>query len=325
MDNIDMLVSIIVPVYKVEKYLNRCINSIINQSYRNLEIILVDDGSPDNCGKVCDEYAEQDKRIKVIHKCNGGLSSARNAGLDIANGDYIYFVDSDDYIDAKLVEDNLNLAIEHNADMVCFNYFEVRNNYNINELRPCVSDFETNKIIDLFYSRDINPSVWSKFYKKYIWDNLRFPEGMNFEDFFVLPFIIEKCNNIVCNDNAYYYYYISNVNSITNTTGKMKALYLDSIGYMNFIIVAERNKWEDRLKIVVEYLCVNVSKLFYFKFNRNSLNNEELIKFKKMIKIVNKYKKKLTLRRRISLMGINGCRLIKWIECLEYRIKYKNI
>lgn len=325
MDNIDVLVSIIVPVYKVEKYLHICIDSIINQSYTKLEIILVDDGSPDNCGKVCDEYAKQDKRIKVIHKCNGGLSSARNAGLDIANGDYIYFVDSDDYIDTKLVEDNLNLAIEHNADMVCFNYFEVKNNCNINELRPCVSDFDTSRIIDLFYSRGINPSVWSKFYKKYIWENLRFPEGMNFEDFFVLPFIIEKCNNIVCNDNAYYYYNISNGDSITSTTGRIKALYLDSICYMNFIKVAERNKWEDRLKIVVEYLCVNVSKLFYFKFNRNSLNNEELIKFKKMIKIVNKYKKKLTLRRRISLMGINGCRLIKWIECLEYRIKYKNI
>lgn len=126
MSNINTLVSVIVPVYKVEKYLHRCIDSIINQTYKNLEIILVDDGSPDNCGKICDEYAEKDNRIKVIHKSNGGLSSARNAGLDVANGDYVYFVDSDDYIDTKLVEDNLNLAIEHDADMVCFNYFEVK-------------------------------------------------------------------------------------------------------------------------------------------------------------------------------------------------------
>ena len=95
-------ISVIVPVYKVEEYLCRCVDSIINQTYKNLEIILVDDGSPDSCGRICDEYAEKDSRIKVIHKENGGLSSARNAGLDIATGDYIGFVDSDDFIDAEM-------------------------------------------------------------------------------------------------------------------------------------------------------------------------------------------------------------------------------
>lgn len=100
----DDLISVIVPVYNVEKYLHKCINSILNQTYKNLEIILIDDGSTDNSGKICDEYALKDNRIKVIHKENGGLSSARNAGLDICSGDYIGFVDSDDYIAEDMYE-----------------------------------------------------------------------------------------------------------------------------------------------------------------------------------------------------------------------------
>ena len=96
-------VSIIVPVYKVEKYLRKCIDSIINQTLKDIEIILVDDGSPDNCGKICDEYAAKDTRIKVIHKENGGLSSARNAGMEVAEGEYIGFVDSDDWIESDLI------------------------------------------------------------------------------------------------------------------------------------------------------------------------------------------------------------------------------
>ena len=104
-NNIDnKLISIIIPVYNCEKYLGRCIESILNQTYKNIEVILVDDGSPDNCGLMCDEYKKQDHRVKVIHKENGGLSSARNAGLDVASGEYIAFVDSDDYIATTMLE-----------------------------------------------------------------------------------------------------------------------------------------------------------------------------------------------------------------------------
>ncbi|HEY8803664.1 MAG TPA: glycosyltransferase, partial [Clostridium sp.] len=98
------LISIIVPIYKVEVYIRNCVDSILNQTYKNLEIILVDDGSPDNCGNICEEYSSKDKRIKVIHKKNGGLSSARNAGLDIASGEYIGFIDSDDWIEGDMYE-----------------------------------------------------------------------------------------------------------------------------------------------------------------------------------------------------------------------------
>ena len=109
------LISIVIPVYKVEKYLEKCVESVINQTYKNLEILLVNDGSPDNCPKICDEYAQKDNRIKVIHKENGGLSDARNAGIDVATGKYITFIDSDDYISNDYVEYMYNLLKQNNT------------------------------------------------------------------------------------------------------------------------------------------------------------------------------------------------------------------
>ncbi|WP_206425633.1 glycosyltransferase family 2 protein [Romboutsia sp. Marseille-P6047] len=120
-------VSVIIPIYNVEKYLNRCIDSVINQSLKDIEIILVNDGSPDNCPKICDEYANKDSRIKVIHKSNGGLSSARNAGMKIATGDYIGFVDSDDYIEINMYEQMYKVAYENNVDFVMSDYYKVYN------------------------------------------------------------------------------------------------------------------------------------------------------------------------------------------------------
>lgn len=114
----DELISVVVPIYNVEKYIEKCIDSIINQTYTNLEIILVDDGSPDKCGKICDEYAKRDKRIKVIHKENGGVSSARNIGLDNLNGEYVTFIDADDYISNNYCEELLNALKTENADCV---------------------------------------------------------------------------------------------------------------------------------------------------------------------------------------------------------------
>ena len=113
------LISVIVPVYNVEKYLGKCVDSILAQTYENLEIILVEDGTKDNSGAICDAYAAKDSRIRVIHKENGGLSSARNAGMDIARGEYFGFVDSDDWIEPKMYETLLNLAEKYHADLVC--------------------------------------------------------------------------------------------------------------------------------------------------------------------------------------------------------------
>ena len=122
------LISVIVPIYKSEKYLEKCIESIIGQTYKNIEIILVDDGSEDRCGEICDAYSLKDNRIKVIHKKNGGISDARNAGLDIATGEYIGFVDSDDYIANDMLETLLGLSKQYMADISCVSYYELIDN-----------------------------------------------------------------------------------------------------------------------------------------------------------------------------------------------------
>lgn len=137
-------ISIVVPVYKAEKYLPRCVESLLSQTYRELEIILVDDGSPDNCPEICDGYAEKDGRVKVIHKENGGVSSARNAGLEAASGDYITFVDSDDYIDGQMYEKMLSVAEEYSCDVV---------------MCDCVKEFSDRCEV---YSHDIRPGFYNK-------------------------------------------------------------------------------------------------------------------------------------------------------------------
>lgn len=136
------LISIIVPVYNVEKYLNKCIDSIINQTYKNIEIILVDDGSTDNSGKICDEYLLRDSRIKVIHKNNGGLSSARNEGINISSGEYIGFVDSDDWVEPNMYEEMYKKILYSNADIVDCGYWKEYENKSIkyisaNEVKFC--------------------------------------------------------------------------------------------------------------------------------------------------------------------------------------------
>ena len=121
-------ISIIVPVYKVEPYIHKCIDSILNQTFKEFELILVDDGSPDNCGNICDEYAKKDNRVRVIHKENGGISSARNIGLDVSNGEYIGFVDSDDYIKLDMYERLYNSCKVNNADISIIGTIEVDEN-----------------------------------------------------------------------------------------------------------------------------------------------------------------------------------------------------
>ena len=183
------LVSVIVPIYKVEQYLTHCVNTIVNQSYSNLEIILVDDGSPDNCGKMCDEFASQDSRIKVIHKQNGGLSDARNAGIDVATGDYITFVDSDDYVMPNMIESLMKVIVNANADIVQCNYIRSKNDF-IGE--PQHESSQSDKFTVYFedkmsaYLKDnkINTVVWGKIYKRSLFNEIRNPVGRLHEDVF---------------------------------------------------------------------------------------------------------------------------------------------
>lgn len=220
------VISVIIPIYKVEPYLNRCVESVVGQTYKNLEIILVDDGSPDLCPQICDEWAKKDDRIRVIHKPNGGLSDARNSGIDICTGEYICFVDSDDYIAPQMYEKMLLKMQEDGSDMaIC----------GINEFcdgeTPSVKEGESelidsNMALHRLCDKKYNiyfVVAWNKLYKRYIFDNLRYPVGKIHEDEFLAHRVIGECKKISCMPEKYYFYYIRQ-GSITNSGFKEKQL-----------------------------------------------------------------------------------------------------
>jgi len=178
-------ISVIVPVYKVEKYLNRCVESICKQSYSNLEILLVDDGSPDSCPQMCDEYAKADSRIIVIHKENGGLSSARNAALEVATGDYVICVDSDDYIHPRAVEKLYQACVMYQADIAMGLHFVEKGEKLLIE-DPVVDEVEIYSAVEalqvLLADKKMRNYAWNKLYKRELFEEVRYPEGRNYED-----------------------------------------------------------------------------------------------------------------------------------------------
>ena len=206
---IDPLISVIVPGYKVEDYLNRCVESIINQSYHNLEIILVDDGSPDLCGKMCDDFSKKDERVVVVHKENGGLSDARNAGLDIAKGKYVGFIDSDDYIEKDMFEMLYSLIAKYDADISTCGIYD------------CFADkIVTNTSVDFFEivdnkgamyrvleSKYISVHATNKLYKKQLFDKVRYRKGKTTEDGFIIIDLLMNINRMVITNKPKYYYF----------------------------------------------------------------------------------------------------------------------
>ena len=220
------LISVIVPVYNVENYLNKCVDSIVNQTYTNLEIILVDDGSPDNCPKNCDEWAKKDSRIRVIHKENGGLSSARNAGLDIMTGTLVGFVDSDDYIAPNMYEKLYNAMIENDADLSACNYeFFDESGKKLGGSRlseRCITGKQA--LADIY--RTVYSVAYNKLYKHEIFKSLRYTNGYIHEDEIIIHHILGQCNKIiVISDNLYFY--VRNNQSIMGkiSTGNIQSLY----------------------------------------------------------------------------------------------------
>lgn len=204
------LISVIVPCYNVEEYLPKCIDSIVGQTYKNLEIFLVDDGSPDNCGLICDEYANQDARITVIHKKNGGLSDARNVAIDVAKGEYITFVDSDDYVAIDYVESLYSLIIENDALMsitCCIPFFEGTQPVGIGQAKT-VKVFNTyDALINLFYQKDFDNSAWAKMYHYSLFKSgIRYPKGWLYEDLPTTYKLMMMCNRIAFSSYENYYY-----------------------------------------------------------------------------------------------------------------------
>ena len=202
--------SVIVPVYNVEKYIRKCIESILSQTFTDFELILVNDGSKDNSGLICDEYAKKDSRILVIHRENGGLSAARNTGIKYANGNYITFVDSDDYIAPEMYETLINVSKSSGADMVKCGYYEF-----IDDVVTAKKSFSEIQIIDnidgqtflpMYYQGVLYTVVWNGIYSSDIAKNVTYPEGYINEDNYASPLYLYFARRIALLPNELYFY-----------------------------------------------------------------------------------------------------------------------
>ncbi len=206
------LISVIVPVYKVEKYLQQCVESLLAQTYKYLEILLVDDGSPDTCGQMCDNYALSDSRIKVLHKKNGGLSDARNVALDVAKGQYVMFVDSDDWVEPDFCQRAIEAAITHQADCVAFGFKKIYGEQDGRTNEVWKEEQEgfvaatgmMQRIIRNGFPLDY---AWNKIYKRELFDGIRYPKGKLYEDIAVNYLICHRAHGFYLLSACTYNYY----------------------------------------------------------------------------------------------------------------------
>ncbi|MCD2502361.1 glycosyltransferase [Clostridium sp. NSJ-145] len=275
-------ISVIVPVYNVEKYLEKCIISILGQTFKDFELILVNDGSTDSSGEICNKYKKIDERIKVIYQKNSGLSAARNAGLEMAKGDYIGFVDSDDYINNNMYETMFKLAQENNADIVQCKFKKFYNDFlEENE------ENNTNRIFNISNSEealykllsigDMNVQcvvAWNKLYKSNLFNDIRFPIAKIHEDEFTTYKLFDKSKKIVfCESEMYYYRQVDG--SIMNSKfNKRRLHYLEALEEQ-LCYFENRNK-EIYKEILIKYE-LNL-KIYYFRVKSNIENNKEILK-----------------------------------------------
>lgn len=284
------LISVIVPIYKVEKYLNRCVDSIINQTFRNLEIILVDDGSPDNCPKICDEYAEKDNRIKVIHKINGGLSDARNAGMDVATGKYISYIDSDDYISSDFFETLYNAIISEKSDIVECSVVKFYEDDHFDEFSDdgLINNFlKTEAMSALISEKYFHQHVWNKLYKAELVKGIKYAVGKLNEDEFWTYQVFGRTEKVT-KINKTMYYYFQRSSSIMGNGYNLRRL--DALeGKSNRQKYIE--KYFPSLTVEAKIDLYN-SCMFAYQCVLKFMNGTER---KQAIKIIKKYKKECNL------------------------------
>ncbi len=262
------------PVYKVEPYLEKSIESIINQTYQNVEIILVDDGSPDRCPEICEKYAAMDERIKVIHKKNGGQAEARNFGLDIANGDYIYFIDSDDYAEANAVEVLLCIAEKEKADLVIADIKTVdesgvESHYGKRQYPfPNMTSFTASELAIALAELDWGP--WNKLYARKVHENIRFPVGKIHEDEAIMFQLFNNVTRCVYT-NQQLYYYVKRFGSTTAGTYSLRkldwfAVWLSNYHYVVDAFPAAKDRVMKKLLVTAIYNLDNLLAIDQVKY-----------------------------------------------------------
>lgn len=304
------LVSIIVPIYKVEKYLENCIDLLINQTYKNIEIILVNDGSPDNCPKICDEYAKKDSRIKVLHKENGGVSTARNAGLETAIGDYVYFMDPDDKVELNIIQKLVSIIDENNF-AICKHCLD--NNGKIiykNNLKRKM--FDKDEIYYCLNTKEyFSGYVWNKMYnlnliKKY---NLKFKTNLALLEDLVFNceyLLLDEVIGASCVNDCLYTYYIRDNSAINNIDFSNKKIFdkkmSEFIAIEQMIDIYEKNSPKNLIYVKERYIKTTYKYVSLFKKTKTNLEllNNNILKAKKYYKEI---KEKLPLKRKIKLLA----------------------
>lgn len=326
--NKEDLVSIIIPIYNVEKYLHKCIDSVLNQTYKNLEIILVDDGSLDNCPKICDEYAKKDSRIKVIHKKNGGISDTRNNGIEASTGKYISFVDGDDYIDEHMIEELCKNIKETNADISVCSYYKVYNQ-KLEELKLHKSN-HTITGIDKYHTiynkySSVMKAPWNKLYKKEVFKEIRYPKGIIMEDSYVLTDILQTVDKISYIEKPLYYY-VQREDSIMHSFNLKR---LDSLlHYEKKIKFCLENNFYDILpQVKLQYIKSLTNSLIpgLYSINEYEKTKELLLKSKMLaneIKNENIFSSKDKLQ--IKLISISPKLYVKLKEIVRRKMNYEN-
>jgi glycosyltransferase involved in cell wall biosynthesis len=276
------LISVVVPVYKVEEYLDRCIDSILSQTYNNLELILINDGSPDKCPAICDAYAREHSRVKVIHKGNEGVSAARNTGVEIASGKYIAFVDSDDYIHKDYLDTLMFMLSNSQAQLSMCAYKKVfdseKNDVKAGNNFEIISDLLA---MDMLLNDQSKCAPWGKFYNINLFKEIKFPEGKIMEDMFIMPKIFSKAKVIALNQGELYYYNQEGL-SITRS----------SFNYQKLDMVEGALSWKKHTEINYPTLFEKASMHYYATVIDNCIYLSK-VKDHYGISIYKKYKKEI--------------------------------
>lgn len=298
-------ISIIVPVYQVEKYIGQCIESIINQTFKNFELILIDDGSKDKSGNICDEYAKRDKRIHVVHTENKGAASARNKGLDLATGEYIAFVDGDDYLAENMLDKLYKVITQENCDVVVCDFLNLHRNQKKDFILELSDRKVTGKEVLSHLKNQKNYGVWTivwnKLYRKEILKDLRFPEGKYFEDEIFSDQLYLRCNKVQVISDVLYYHRV--LETSTMNTQKIRN-YLDLIDafQLRINLYLENRLPDDEVYKVLIYMLEP-----YTKCAKADFMGEDKERLKQAKRFIRK-SSRILIKKRLSF--IKKCSLI---------------
>lgn len=297
MGNKEILISVIIPVYKAEKYLHRCVDSVLNQTYRDLEVILVDDGSPDNCSQICDEYEKKDNRVRTIHQQNGGVSHARNVAIKIARGSYMTFVDSDDWVESDMISEMVKKAIEHDVDMVRCGYRNISvTGRHLEDLSYGKTKlYHTEKYGGLLKQCSGNV-LWTvpccTLYKSELVRKVMFPENIIHEDNYFSPMVMYFSRKIIVLEDVYYNSIQDNPECVSNTTSEKP---FDKC-------LAYQRLYQDLQKVGFEYIKAKqkIAIQYYHYIYKNRKNCRCRVMQKELFKFL---MSSLDVRRKLLLLS----------------------